>query len=370
MLRVSGMNKKAIFLGILFSANVFSSALNNLKVPDGFQVLVFAKNIDKPRQMTEGNNGYIFVGSSSGKVYALKDHDENGEIDDVQVIADGFGDSSGVAFFKGSLFIAEIDKIWRIDDIEKKLDSFDKKNLSKVLVTDELPSDTWHGRKWIIVDDDGSILLNVGAPCNVCLREDERFATILRYKDDVWKIEARGVRNSIGFDIHPQNKKLYFTDNGRDWMGDTMPSCELNVLEESGDFFGFPFQHANNVIDPEFGGHDHGYEIRKPIYNLGAHVAPTGMEFYSGNQFPAEFSNNAFIALHGSWNSSSKVGYKVIRVTLNESGEFTGAHDFLTGFLDGQKVLGRPAVPFMLSDGSLLVSDDYSNIIYKISSEI
>jgi len=359
------------FLLLTFTVSNFLAAMDidKLSVPDGFSVSLFANKIEKPRQMAEGSNGFIFVGSSSGKVYALKDHDGNGEIDSVEVIADGLGDSSGVAFFDGSLFIAEIDKIWRIDDIEEKLESFNKNNLDMVLLTDDLPSETWHGRKWIIVDEDGSILLNVGAPCNVCLRDDERFGTILRYKDKKWIIEARGVRNSIGFDIHPDNKKLYFTDNGRDWMGDNMPSCELNVLEESGDFFGFPYQHAENVVDPKFGDFDHGYEIKKPIYNLGAHVAPTGIEFYSGSQFPSEYVNNVFIALHGSWNSSKKVGYKVIRVTLNESGEFDAAHDFLTGFLDGQKVLGRPAVPFMLSDGSLLVSDDHSNLIYKISSE-
>ena len=362
--------KIKLFITILFFPLVaYSTDIESLKVPDGFNINIFADNVDKPRQMAEGKNGYVFVGSSSGKVYAIKDHDRNGEIDDIEIIADDFSDSSGVAYFEGSLYIADINKIWRIDRIEEKLESFDKNSLDKVLVTDDLPSETWHGRKWIIVDEDGSILVNVGAPCNVCLKEDDRFATILRYKEEKWSIEARGVRNSIGFDIHPENKKLYFTDNGRDWMGDNMPSCELNVLEESGDFFGFPYQHAKNVVDPKFGNHDHGYEIRKPIYNLGAHVAPTGMEFYSGDQFPTEYFNNAFIALHGSWNSSNKVGYKVIRVTLNESGEFVAAHDFLTGFLDGQKVLGRPAVPFMLSDGSLLVSDDHSNLIYKISSE-
>ena len=362
------MNKKVAIFVVLLITNVFGD-VKDLKVPDGFSIKVFANNIDKPRQMTEGDNGYVFVGSSSGKVYAIKDNDRNGEVDSIQVIADGFSDSSGVAFFEGSLFIAEIDKVWRIDRIEEKLNSFDNENLKRVLVTDDLPSETWHGRKWIIVDSDGSLLLNVGAPCNVCLREDERFATILRYKDNNWKIEARGVRNSIGFDIHPENKKLYFTDNGRAWMGDTMPSCELNVLEETGDFFGFPYHHADDVVDPKFGDHNHGFEVKKPILNLGAHVAPTGMEFYSGSQFPPDYRNNAFIALHGSWNSSNKVGYKVIRVTFNEDGEFKGAHDFLTGFLDGQKVLGRPAVPFMLSDGSLLLSDDHSNLIYKISSE-
>ncbi len=360
--------KSKYFFGLLFLPFfLFSVDSEDLILPDGFKANLFVNNIDSPRQMAEGSNGFVFVGSSSGKVYALKDNDKNGEIDNVEVIADGFSDSSGIAFFEGSLFIAEIDKIWRIDEIESKLDGFDKKDLKKVLVTDELPSETWHGRKWIIVDDDGSILINVGAPCNVCLKDDERFATILRYKDNQWKIEARGVRNSIGFDIHPENKKLYFTDNGRDWMGDNMPSCELNVLQESGDFFGFPYQHADNLIDPEFGDHDHGYEIQKPIYNLGAHVAPTGMEFYTSDVFSKNYQNNAFIALHGSWNSSKKVGYKVIRIIFDQNGYPKSSSDFVTGFLDGEKVLGRPAAPLMLSDGSLLISDDFTNSIFRIT---
>ena len=231
----------------------------------------FVRNIDSPRQITEGRDGYVFVGSKQGKVYALKDHDNNGEIDDIQIILDGLNDSSGVAYKNGSLYVAEIDKVWRIDNIEENLDTFSEKSLSKILVTDDLPSDQWHGRKWIMVDDDGSIFLNIGAPCNVCLNDDERYATIVKLKDEKWTIEARGVRNSVGFDVNPINNKLYFTDNGRDWMGDSIPSCELNVLEESGDFFGFPYLHSSDVIDPEYGDGQHGFEIKKPILELGAY---------------------------------------------------------------------------------------------------
>ena len=354
-----------IFYFSLFSIEASSDELA-LKVPKGFIVEEFVNDIETPRQIAEGENGYIFVGSKKGKVYALKDHDGNGRIDDVDIIAEDLNDSSGVAYHEGSLFIAEIDKVWRIDNVEEQLADFKSNTLEKTLVTDNLPSDAWHGRKWIMVDSDGSILLNVGAPCNVCLKEDERYATILRFKDNNWFIEARGVRNTVGFDWHPVNKNLYFTDNGRDWMGDYLPSCELNVLEESGDFFGFPYRHAMDVIDPEFGEYDHGYEIKKPILDLGPHVAPTGIEFYTGNLFPNEFKNNAFITLHGSWNSSKKVGYKVIRVVFDEGGLPLSNSDFITGFLDGDKVLGRPAAPLMLSDGSLLISDDYANKIYRV----
>ena len=351
---------------LLTTQNILAFDINKLDVPENFKVEIFVEDIEAPRQMAEGEDGYIFVGSKKGLVYAMRDHDGNGKIDDVEIIAKDLNDSSGVAYHEGSLFIAEIDKVWRIDNIEKQLADFNDTVLEKTLVTDDLPSDAWHGRKWIMVDKDGSILLNVGAPCNVCLKEDERYATILRYRDNSWIIEARGVRNTVGFDIHPTNNHLYFTDNGRDWLGDSLPSCELNILEESGDFFGFPYLHAQDVIDPEFGEYDHGYEIKKPVLDLGPHVAPTGIEFYTGNLFPNEFKNNAFITLHGSWNSSKKVGYKVIRVMFDEDGQPISNSDFITGFLDGEKVIGRPAAPLMLSDGSLIISDDYANKIYRV----
>ena len=264
MLKDLSMNKVLIILSC-FSLYLISSEVDHLKVPDGFSLEIFASSIEAPRQIVEGSKGYIFVGSKTGKVYSLRDSDNNGRVDNVEIVAEGLGDSSGVAYHNGTLFIAEIDKIWRIDDIENKLESFNKSPIELVLVTDDLPSDQWHGRKWIMVDDDGSILLNIGAPCNVCLKEDERYATIMRYKENTWKIEARGVRNSVGFDKNPTNNKLYFTDNGRDWLGDSLPSCELNVLEESGDFFGFPYVHADDVIDPDFGNLNHGYEIKKNI---------------------------------------------------------------------------------------------------------
>jgi len=357
-----------IFYFSLFSVYTSSDELT-LKVPNGFIVEEFVNNIETPRQIAEGDNGYIFVGSKKGKVYALKDYDDNGRIDNVEIIAEDLNDSSGVAYHEGSLFIAEIDKVWRIDNVEEQLADLRSNTLEKTLVTDNLPSDAWHGRKWIMVDSDGSILLNIGAPCNVCINEDERYATIIRYKDGDWKIEARGVRNSVGFDWHPLNNKLYFTDNGRDWMGDSIPSCELNVIEDAGEFFGFPYVHSSNDLDPEYGSYEHGYEIKKPILELGAHVAPTGISFYEGDLFPEDYKNNAFITLHGSWNSSKKVGYKVIRVKFDKSGKPVKTNDFLIGFLNDQKVLGRPAAPLVLRDGSLLVSDDHANRIYRITYE-
>jgi glucose/arabinose dehydrogenase len=183
------------------------------------------------------------------------------------------------------------------------------------------------------------------------------------------KYVARGVRNSVGFDFHPVTQKLFFTDNGRDWLGDDSPSCELNRLDQDGQFFGYPFKHATNIIDPEFGDLNSGFDYVDPILELGAHVAPTGVAFYTGSMFPPQMKNNLFIALHGSWNRSSRVGYKVIRVSFDKNGNVEESNDFISGWLKDESVSGRPSAPFVLSDGSMLLSDDKANVIYRITYE-
>ena len=208
---------------------------------------------------------------------------------------------------------------------------------------------------------------SVGAPCNICLSENPQYASIIKLRDDNWEYVARGVRNSVGFDFHPETNKLYFGDNGRDWLGDDSPACELNRVDEDGLFYGFPYQHSLNVKDPEYGDLKSGYDYVDPILELGAHVAPTGLAFYDGEMFPKKYKNNIFITLHGSWNRSKKVGYKVIRVVLDGEGDVVDTKDFISGWLDGEKVLGRPAAPLIISDGSLLISDDKANVIYRIT---
>ncbi|MDA8526753.1 PQQ-dependent sugar dehydrogenase, partial [Gammaproteobacteria bacterium] len=197
--------------------------------------------------------------------------------------------------------------------------------------------------------------------------KNPQFATILKYKNDSIEYVARGVRNSVGFDFHPVTKKLFFTDNGRDWLGDDSPSCELNKVDFNGQFFGYPYIHATNVVDPEYGSMNSGYDLVDPIFELGAHVAPTGVSFYSGNMFPSYMKNNLFIALHGSWNRSEKVGYKVLRVELDENDNIISSSDFISGWLKNGKVSGRPSAPLVLNDGSMLLSDDKANVIYRIS---
>jgi len=349
----------------------------SLKIEKGFKLEVFASDISSPRQLAEGDDQRIYVGSKKeGKIFALRDTDGNGVADEKMLVAENLFLATGVSFFDGDLFFSEISKIWKIENISEALDLRPDELPQKILVTDNLPSDEWHGWKWLKHDEGGMLYTNVGAPCNVCLSQDKRHASILRLNNNTWEYVARGVRNSVGFDFHPISKKLYFGDNGRDWLGDDSPSCELNRVDVEGAFYGFPYKHANSIIDPEFGALNPGYDFVDPILNLGAHVAPTGIAFYSGDMFPSEFQNNLFIALHGSWNRSEKVGYKVIRVILDNDGNVIESKDFISGWLDVETVpgepdvetvLGRPSAPLIMSDGSLLISDDKANVIYRVT---
>ena len=358
------------FIYILFSNFIAAQNVDELKIQDGFNIAVFANDLDSPRQMAEGKNGTIFVGERSGQIVALIDSDNNGQADSRILLANDLAYSTGVSIYDGDLYFSEIDKIWKIENIEDLISSkssFKEKLPEKTLVLDGLPNDTWHGWKWLQHDSAGSLYFNVGAPCNICLCENSQYASILRIIDNRVENVAKGVRNSVGFAFHPENKKLFFTDNGRDWMGDDMPSCELNRLDANGQFFGYPFKHARDIKDPEFGEMNPGYDFIDPIFELGAHVAPTGVAFYEGAMFPGNMKNNLFITLHGSWNSSKKVGYKVLRIVLDDVGNVVSSHDFITGFLRAGKVIGRPSAPLFLEDGSLLISDDKANLIYRVS---
>ena len=354
------------FLGIITSSNVFSN-IQQLRLDPGFTVSIFASDLDQPRQMIESKNGMIFIGERSGQIIALLDSDGNGQADSKRVIADDLTYSTGVSIFEGDLYFSEISKIWKIQDIENWLQKNSSGFPEKILVTQDLPEDKWHGWKWLQHNAEGDIYTNVGAPCNICISENPQYASIIRLSDDNWEYVARGVRNSVGFDFHPETSKLYFGDNGRDWLGDDSPACELNRVDEDGLFYGFPYQHALNVKDPEYGDLKSGYDYVDPILELGAHVAPTGLAFYDGEMFPKKYKNNIFITLHGSWNRSKKVGYKVIRVVLDGEGDVVDTKDFISGWLDGETVLGRPAAPLVISDGSLLISDDKANVIYRIT---
>lgn len=371
------MKKYAIFLNlfsllILFHPVMVAQDLDKLVLEPGFKISIFAENLSAPRQIAEGKNGTIFIGERTGQIIALTDSDQNGQADYKKVIAEDLEYSTGLSIFNGDLYFSEISKIWKIENIESWLnDNISSSDLpKKILVTNELPGDKWHGWKWLKHDEEGSLYFNIGAPCNICLSENSQYASILKIKNDELEHVARGVRNSVGFDFHPVTQKLFFTDNGRDWLGDDSPSCELNRVDQDGQFFGFPFKHASKIMDPEFGDLNSGFDYVDPILELGAHVAPTGVAFYTGSMFPLQMKNNLFIALHGSWNRSTKVGYKVVRVSFDENGNVIELNDFISGWLQDESVSGRPSAPFILSDGSMLLSDDKANVIYRITYEI
>ena len=366
------------FLGIclIYSLSFFvdsDQTLDQLNVPNGFEIEIFSDELDSPRQMTETENGHIIVGSKKGStVIALVDKNNDGDYQQV-IVANGLENPAGVAIHKGDLYFAEMDTIWIIRDIDSWLDSDSKKLPEKFVYMDNLPSETWHGLKYIDFGPDDNLYIPVGVPCNICLEpqtKDPRFAAIHKYEDGELITVADGVRNSVGFDWHPVTKKMYFSDNGRDWLGDNSPSCELNVVDKEGSFYGYPYKHAMDVIDPEFG---HMIpEIEKdfvdPIAELGPHVAPLGIAFYDGKVFPEKYQNSVFVALHGSWNKyNGKSGYKVVFVQLDKEGNYLNQEDFITGWLSNEVAWGRPAAPFVMSDGSLLISDDKYNVIYKVT---
>ena len=366
------------FLGIclIYSLSFFVDSdqiLDQLNVPDGFEIEIFSDELDSPRQLTETENGHIIVGSKNGNtVTALVDKNNDGNYEKV-IVANGLENPAGVAIHKGDLYFAEMDTIWIIKQIDSWLESNSKKLPEKYVYMNNLPSETWHGLKYIDFGPDGNLYIPVGVPCNICLEpqtKDPRFAAIHKFVDGELITVAEGVRNSVGFDWHPVTNKMYFSDNGRDWLGDNSPSCELNVVDKEGSFYGYPYKHALDVIDPEF-----GYmisEVEKdfvdPIAELGPHVAPLGIAFYDGKVFPEKYHNSVFVALHGSWNKyNGKSGYKVVLVQLDEEGNYINQEDFISGWLLNEVAWGRPAAPFVMSDGSLLVSDDKYNVIFRVT---
>jgi len=340
-------------------------ALDFISLPPGFMMHVYADEVKNPRQMVMGDDGTLFVGSrSAGNVYALVDSDNDFVAEKKYLIAKDLSMPSGLAFKDGSLYVAAISTILRFDNIEKNLDTPPE----AVIVSDKFSTEEHHGWKYLGIGPDNKMYVPVGAPCNIC--DEPGFAEIKRMNLDGSDIEtfAKGVRNSVGFDWHPETKELWFTDNGRDWLGDDSPDCELNHAPKSGLHFGYPYCHADGILDPEFGGDKSCSTYQAPQANLGPHVAPLGMKFYTGSMFPKEYKNNAFIAEHGSWNRKEKIGYRIKRVEFDAQGNVSKQSMFAEGWLseDKEEVSGRPNDVLILQDGSLLVSDDHAGKIYRI----
>ncbi len=362
-----------ILISLLTPPILLSDNIKNLIVPDGFEINIFASELQSPRQIAETGDGHIVVGSKKGsEVIALIDENNDGKFKKV-VIANGLQNPAGVSYYKGDLYFAEMDTIWIINQIDSWLKSGSKELPEKEIYMNNLPSETWHGLKYIDFGPDGNLYIPVGVPCNICLEpqtKDPRFAAIHKYVDGKLITVAEGVRNSVGFDWHPVTNKMYFSDNGRDWLGDNSPSCELNIVKKEGSFYGYPYKHAMDVIDPKFGHMipDVNKVFIDPIAELGPHVAPLGIAFYDRDIFPEKYQNSVFVALHGSWNKyNGKSGYKVVLVELDEDGNYISQEDFVSGWLLNESAWGRPAAPFVMSDGSLLISDDKYNVIYRVT---
>jgi glucose/arabinose dehydrogenase len=342
-----------------------SLPLHTIKLPRGFEISVFAGNIPNARSMTLSPNGTLFVGNRSGdKVYAVVDHNKDNKADEIHVIASGLNMPNGVAFRNGSLYVAEVNRILRFDNIEENLRTPPK----PVVVNDSYPTDKWHGWKFIAFGPDDKLYVPVGAPCNVCERDDKRYASITRMNPDGSGVEvfAHGVRNTVGFTWHPETNELWFTDNGRDLMGDDVPPDELNHAPRKGMHFGFPYYHGKDVPDPEFGKKRKLNEFVPPVQELGPHVASLGMRFYTGTMFPEEYKHHIFIAEHGSWNRSTPIGYRITLVRL-QGNKAVRYEVFAEGWLQGREAWGRPVDVLVMPDGALLVSDDKAGAIYRIS---
>ncbi len=339
---------------------------SQITLPAGFTIRAWAEDVEGARSMALGTDGTLFVGTRSeggGRVYALRDEDGDHWAERAVTLARRLNQPNGVAFRDGDLYVAEISRVLRYPGIESRLESPPEPQV----ITDALPTDTHHGWKFIRFGPDGPLYVPVGAPCNICNRDDP-YATIgrLNVATGAFTVVARGVRNTVGFDWHPTSQELWFTDNGRDWMGDDRPPDELNRLTTEGQHFGYPHCHGTNIPDPGFDDRPCA-DFVAPVQNLGPHVAALGMRFYTGDMFPEAYRSQLFIAEHGSWNRSRKIGYRVMLVRLD--GNTAASYEpFATGWLQGESNWGRPVDVLVMPDGSLLVSDDQNDTIYRISS--
>ena len=340
--------------------------VDKLKVPKGFKVEIWAHGMPGARMMALGDKGTLFIGTRTiGKVYAVSDKAGKREH---KVVAEGLKQPNGIAFKNGSLYVITIDQALRFDGIEDKLDAPQPTDISQAI---NLPPSNHHNWKFAAVGPDNKLYMSIGVPCNICEIDTGKYGLIRRQNLDGSNIEivARGVRNSIGFDWHPQTKELWFTDNGRDWAGDAGPEEELNrvAANAEGAFYGFPYCHANGIPDPDIKKPNPCAGVTMPAATLGPHAAALGMRFYTGSMFPADYKNAALIGRRASWNRTKKFGYDVVLAKIN--GAKATITPFMTGFLDTQTDAhwGRPVDVLQMPDGALLVSDEHNGAIYRVS---
>jgi glucose/arabinose dehydrogenase len=337
--------------------------VGNLKVPEGFKVELWASGAPNARSMTFGAKGTLFVGTRFvGNVYAIVERNGKRE---VKTIAKGLHRPNGVAFKDGALYVAELSRILRYDDIENRLDN----PPAPVVVFDALPKDEPHGWKYLTLGPDGNLYFQIGSPGNI-LMPPSSHATINRLNLKTMKLDivAAGVRNSVGMAFHPSTQELWFTNNARDWVNDELPHDTLQRVTHKGAHFGFPYCHQGDLPDPEFGKGRDCAQFDQPAALLGPHVAALGMRFYTGSSFPASYRNQVFIAEHGSWNRTKKVGFQVVSVAVDDKGNASAPKPFITGWIKGDEFWGRPADVQLMADGSMLVSDDVAGAIFRVST--
>jgi len=338
---------------------VAAASLDDIQLPPGFVIEEYA-DVPNARSLALGEQGTLFVSNRKGRsVYAVVE-ETDGSTRTIELLS-GLKTPNGIAFHDGDLFVAEIGRVIRYADIENNLEDAPDGQVLDI----ELPSDRHHGWRYIGFGPDDHLYISIGAPCNIC--DEFGYAQIIRVNIDGTGREsyASGIRNSVGFTWHPTTGELWFTDNGRDMLGDDLPACELNRAPRQGLHFGYPYCHAGEISDPKFGAGRDCANFTPPVQKLGPHVAPLGVKFYTGDSFPEQYHNQVFIAEHGSWNRSKKIGYRIMLVRL-EGNRSVSYEPFAQGWLQNERVSGRPVDLIVLEDGSMLVSDDYSGKIYRI----
>lgn len=350
----------SVVLFLLCSTSSVIASVDDIQLPPGFSIEEYA-DVPKARSLALGDRGTLFVSNRKGRsVYAVVEDDDGGTR--TIELLDGMSTPNGIAYYDGDLYVAEIDRVYRYANVEDRLDDMPRAEVLDI----DLPSNRSHGWRYIGFGPDGKLYISIGAPCNVC--DELGYAQIIRVNPDGTEREtfASGVRNSVGFTWHPETRDLWFTDNGRDMLGDDLPPCELNHAPRQGLHFGFPYCHGGDILDPKFGKDRDCANYTPPVQKLGPHVAPLGVKFYTGDMFPPEYRGQVFIAEHGSWNRSKKIGYRISLVRLD--GDTAISYEpFAFGWLQGEQVSGRPVDLIVKQDGSLLVSDDQAGKIYRIS---
>jgi glucose/arabinose dehydrogenase len=337
--------------------------LDKLKLPKGFNLELYASGMANARSMALGEKGTVFVGSRvQDKVYAITNKEGKRQ---VHVLVSGLYRPNGVAYKDGTLYIAELSQISKIEHVEDQID----KSPKPVVIYSDLPKDEAHGWKYLAIGPDNKLYFEVGQPGNNVLHDDDH-GQLRRVNLDGTGAEkiAFGIRNTVGFDWSPKSHELYFTDNGRDWLSEDLPNDELNRITKVGQDFGEPYCHQGNIPDIEFGWGHSCSDYVPPAALMGPHAAALGMKFYTGTMFPAEYRGQILVARHGSWNKTKKFGGDIALVRLNADGSVKSVEPFVTGFLQpDNNYIGRPVDVMNMPDGSVLISDDWNGAVYRLS---